>query len=108
MKTLILIVTVLAAQFAMAQNQQACQQEAQIIAKIGSYDTDSLTYCVAKIDPKSIVQYNVNQLCPLDLDEVLQQGIEYGLNHGHDCEVPVGADISGVLVKTRSGAIILE
>lgn len=108
MKTLILIATVLAAQFAMAQNQPACQQEAQIIAKISGRDTDSLTYCVAKIDPASIVQYNVNQLCPLDLAEVLEQGIEFGLNHGHDCEVPVGSDISGVLVKTRSGAIILE
>lgn len=106
MKTLILIVTVLAAQFAMAQ-QPACQQEAQIIAKISGRDTDSLTYCVAKIDPTSIVQYNVNQLCPLDLAEVLEQGIEFGLTNGHDCDVPTG-DISGVLVKTRSGAIILE
>ena len=108
MKTLTFIVTVLAAQFAAAQNQPACQQEAQIIAKISGRATDSLTYCVAKIDPDSIVQYNINQLCPLNLSEVLEMGIEFGLTNGHDCEVPVGETISGVLVKTRSGAIILE
>ena len=108
MKTLILIVTVLATQFAMAQNQ-SCQQEAQIIAKVSGRSTDSLTYCSVKIDPASIVQYNVNQLCPLDLSEVLEQGIEVGLTNGHDCDSPApGTDISGVLVKTRSGAIILE
>jgi hypothetical protein len=108
MKTLILVVTVLTAQFAMAQ-KPACQQEAQIIAKVAGRSTDSLTHCSIKIDPASIVQYNVNQLCPLDLSEVLEQGIEVGLTNGHDCDTPApGSDISGVLVKTLSGAIILE
>lgn len=108
MKTLILIVTVLATQFAMAQNQ-ACQQEAQIIAKAGDRSTDSLTFCSYKIDPKSIVHYNVNQLCPLDLDEVLAEGISVGLTNGHDCDTPApGTQVSGILIKTRSGAIVFE
>lgn len=109
MKTLILIVAILSSQFAFAFNQQGCQQEAQIIAKVLERDTDSLTYCVAKIDPASIIQYNENQLCPLDLAEVLDQGVEFGLSNGHDCEAPgAGSVITGVLVKTRSGAIVLE
>ncbi len=103
MKMLFVIVMSFVAQVSSAQ----CLGEAQIIAKIKS-TSKTLTSCVAYLDQVSIVQYNVNRLCPLDIGDVYQTGIEVGLIHGHDCLLEAGAGISGILVKKQSGKIALE
>lgn len=85
----------------------ACLGEAQIIAKVQT-NAKSLSRCVAIIDATTIVQYNENTVCPLDISEVLEKGVEVGLQNGHDCRIEAGDFISGVLVKTQAGSIVLE
>lgn len=88
-----------------ANAQLSCLGEAQIIAKVESVKTDSLTYC--RVMVKQVSFYNESIVCPLDLSEVMDQGIEIGLKNGHDCDVDSNT-ISGVLVKTKRGDIIIE
>lgn len=90
-----------------AQASMACLGEAQIIAKVQSISKTNLS-CVAYVNASSIVQYNQSVVCSLDLSEVFQQGVEVGLVDGHDCRLQAGDMITGVLVKTASGQIVLE
>ncbi len=85
-----------------------CLGEAQIIAKITGRSTNSLTFCTAKIDASSVRVYNQNGMCPMDLSEVISKGIEMNLSNGHDCDINVGDEINGVIVKRIDGKIVLE
>lgn len=85
-----------------------CLGEAQIVATITGRSTNSLTSCTAKIDASSVRVYNQNGMCPMDLSEVISLGIEMGLTNGHDCDITVGDEINGVIVKRIDGKIILE
>lgn len=73
--------------------------EAQISAKVEEVKTDSLTFCKAYISSESVSIYNEHVLCPLDITEVLSEGVSFPLINGHDCEVP--DTLSGVLVKGK-------
>ena len=76
----------------------ACESyEAQIIAEVVESRTDSLTFCKAVISAESITLYNEHALCPLNMEEVLENGIDFPLMWGHDCDVP--RTISGVLIS---------
>lgn len=88
-----------------ANASEQCIGEAQIIAKVDTLTTDSMTTCRVMI--KSASLYNESILCPLDLSEVMSEGIEIGLKNGHDCEFESDT-ISGILVKNKAGVIILE
>lgn len=88
-----------------ANAQSSCIGEAQIIAKVAGKKTDSLTYCRIMVKEVSFYSENIN--CPLDRSEVMEQGIEIGLKNGHDCEYDSDS-ISGVLVKTKRGDIIID
>jgi len=103
MKFLVAALITVVAQASMA----TCLGEAQIIAKVQA-NTKSLSSCVASIDASSIVQYNESMVCSLDLGEVLEKGVEVGFKDGHDCRLQAGDVITGVLVKTASGSIVLE
>lgn len=103
MKFLVAALVSFVAQASMA----ACLGEAQIIAKVQN-NTKTHLSCVASIDASSIVQYNESMVCPLDLIEVLESGVQVGLIDGHDCRLQAGDVITGVLVKTASGSIVLE
>lgn len=97
-------VVLLASSFALAD----CLGEAQIIAKVGSINKKTMLSCRVNIEPASIIQYNMNMNCPLDIDEVLANGVEVGLKDGHDCRLDVGDSVSGVLYKDSVGRIGLE
>lgn len=102
MKHFILFIVSLAATKAMA-----CTGEAQIIAKVSATEKTMIS-CKAKVDSASIRFFAENATCPLDIDEVLVQGIEVGLKDGHDCRYDVGSEISGVVVKDNAGRLVLE
>lgn len=86
-----------------------CLGEAQIIAKVSSIiERNDMISCKVAIDPTSIIQYNVNMNCPLDLSEVLAEGIEVGMIYGHDCAYDEGDILSGVIVKKSWGSLDLE
>ncbi len=106
MKKLIIVAVLFVSQISFAA--PVCLGEAQIIAKVGQINNRDMLECVVSIDTASIVQYNVNQLCPLDLSEVMEKGVEVGLINGHDCKYSPGDEISGVIVKTAWGALVLE
>lgn len=103
MKLLVVAFITVLTQVSMAN----CLGEAQIIAKVQSTQK-SLSSCVVSIDSSSIVQYNESGVCPLDLSEVLQSGVEVGMSNGHDCRLEAGDVITGVLVKNQAGVIVLE
>lgn len=103
MKLFLAIIVSFVAQFSAA----ACLGEAHVIAKIKS-TSKTLTSCVAYLDQSSMVHYSMNSICPLDIGEVYQTGIEVGLVNGHDCFLESGSQVSGVLVKKQSGKIVIE
>jgi hypothetical protein len=75
--------------------------EAQIIATVDRVETDSMMTCKAFLNADSIELYNEHALCPLELSEVLENGIDFPLVNGHDCEVE--GTISGYLYTTKTG-----
>lgn len=105
MKSLIVIASLLA-----FQSTFACENlgEAQIIAKIERTETDSLTYCKAFINLSEVRFFSESMVCPLELYEIAQIGIEVGLENGHDCALNTNDEISGVVVKKRDNLLILE
>lgn len=106
MKLLLITSLLFISQFGSAA--PVCSGEAQIIAKVNQIISRDMSECVVSIDTNSIVQYNVNQLCPLDLSEVMEKGVEVGLSNGHDCNYNPGEDLSGVIVKTAWDTLVLE
>lgn len=103
MKTLILTVSLLASSFAFAE----CLGEAQIIAKVDRIIArDMATGCVVSV--KDVEQFNSSYVCPLSLAEVEEIGVQVGLSNGHDCTLNPDDVLTGVLVKTEYGEIILE
>lgn len=89
--------------------QANCLGEAQIIAKVDRIiERHDMISCKVAIDPNSIIQYNVNMTCPLDLSEVLAEGVEVGMPYGHDCAYNEGDTLSGVIVKRSWGSLDLE
>lgn len=109
MKTVILIAATLVSFNSLALvSAGVCSGEAQIIAKVDQIIDGDMFNCVVSIDSNSIVQYNVNQTCPLDMNEVLKKGVALGLINGHDCPLSSGDDISGVIVKTAWDTLVLE
>ena len=103
-----LICICLATAFYFSNASANCLGEAQIIAKITERSTDNLTHCTAKIDASSVRVYNQNGMCPMDLSEVISQGIDMPLTNGHDCEITVGDEINGIVYKRVDGRIVLE
>lgn len=103
MKTFTIIFSLLTLSLA-ANAQSTCLGEAQIIAKVASVQTGSSSCRVAVQD---VSYYNESIICPLDLSEVMDQGIEVDLNDDQGCNVD-SETISGVLVKTRDGKIVIE
>lgn len=102
MKSLVIIATILSAGvFAQAQQQQECQQEGQIIAKVLGTEKKSMTECRLYVD---IIDYRESIVCPLDRSEVISEGIEIGMKNGHDCETDA-KEVSGYLVKNKAGVI---
>ncbi|MCP4912382.1 MAG: hypothetical protein GY909_04630 [Oligoflexia bacterium] len=94
--------------FSFTFNVMACDTyEAQVIAKIEKVETDSMTYCTAKFTVDSFKMFNEHQLCPLSLGYVLQNGVEFNLENGHDCEITNGEVITGYLY-TKNGKVYLD
>lgn len=102
MKALIVLLSVLSVT---AFANATCTGEAQIIAKVSELKTDSMTKCRVMIS--SVRLYNESIICPLDISEVMSEGIEIGLKNGHDCEFESDV-ISGILVRNKAGVIVLE
>jgi hypothetical protein len=52
--------------------------------------------------------FNHSQMCPLDIDEVLSQGIRIRQTEDVFCELQIGGELSGIIVKELGGPISLE
>lgn len=91
--------------FASANTQQGCFEEAQIIAEVASSHAVDNELCVVLV--KNISFYNENQICGLDVAEVLHKGIFVQVKkHTSDCSSL--KSISGIIVKDSSDNIFLE
>lgn len=87
---------------------QPCQAEAQVIAPIVRIEK-SMTSCEAFVDAAQARFFSSSIVCPLDLAEIAVEGVEVGLQNGHDCKLDVGADLNGVVVRRQtSGLLVLE
>lgn len=86
----------------------ACIGEAQLVAKIAKVEKASLISCKAYIDAASISFYSESMVCPLDLEEVIAEGVEVGFKDGHDCRLESGEELSGIIVKNSSGSLTVE
>ena len=106
MKNLVFVFSILLSHVAFADTN--CLGEAQIIAQVSKVKKHTIMECVVEIDTATIVHYNMNLMCPLDIDEVLATGVNVGIKDGHDCSHNAGDKISGILVKKPWGIIVLE
>ncbi|MBY0553631.1 hypothetical protein K2P97_03825 [bacterium] len=105
MKTFLTILTLAA----MSSANANCLGEAQIIATVKDIKSrDMMMGCTVTVTPETIKLYNESRVCPLDLNEVLTEGIEVGLSNGHDCTYNPGDEFSGVIVKKAWGTLVLE
>lgn len=96
MKTFVLALATITA----ASPALACTPEAQFIADVAS--VNQLRYsCEIKIAAPKFFQEN--QLCPLQLDEVLVNPILAAV----ECPA-VGTEISGVIVQDENGALLID
>jgi hypothetical protein len=87
-------------------NVSACEKyEAQIIAEVVEIETDSNTYCRAIISEESIEHFQEHFFCPLDKSEIIEKGISFPLQNGHDCVIP---DRIGGYAYGEDGKIKLE
>ena len=97
-----LLVTVISAA---ASTGLSCQQEAQIIASVGTVQQMNSTSCLVTVE--SIQQFNSSYACPLVIGEI-GSGIEVGTNSDGQCTFSSGDAISGVLYRNSAGVILLE
>jgi hypothetical protein len=104
MKRIFFILTVMMAVNAFANTN--CLGEAQIIAKVAGIQKKTLLNC--RVQVGAVSTYNMNQNCPLDIDEVLSYGVEVGLKDGHDCALNSGDILTGIIVKDSAGRLVLE
>ncbi len=89
--------------FAPLVSQATCLGEAQIIAKVESVNSQ----CVVMINPASVRFYAESGVCPLDLSDVLHEGV-YVDSFNNNCSLKAGDVITGVLVRTNNSQIILD
>ncbi len=104
MKKLLFTLIFMTYSFAFAQNK--CVAEAQIIAKVGAVKNKGYFNCIVEV--KEITLYSANQLCPLDIAEILKSGVDVGIKDGHDCGLSSGQDLTGVVFVGADGLIRLE
>jgi hypothetical protein len=70
-------------------NAHTCEKyEAQIVATVEKVETDSLTFCKAIVSYESITFFAEHTFCPLDKQDIVETGISFPLQNGHDCEIP--------------------
>jgi hypothetical protein len=70
-------------------NAHTCEKyEAQIVATVKTIETDSLTFCKAIVSYENITFYAEHSFCPLDKRDLVETGISFPLQNGHDCEIP--------------------
>lgn len=84
-----------------------CLGEAQIISKVTAIKKTMLT-CQVQVTAESVSFYQMSQLCPLPLEEVITNGVEVGLENGHECRVNLGDTLTGILVLKPTGTIEIE
>ncbi len=83
-----------------------CLGEAQIDTTVASVEMMSTTKCKVQLVPTWNIQDN--QLCPLDIDEVLSKGVTVGFDSNGACEFKAGEKFARILVLTSSGDIVIE
>lgn len=89
-------------------SESSCAGEAFMRAKVATVETDSLTYCKAYVDHTSIERYLSKVKCPLSIELVVNDGISFPLENGHDCNVWPGDVIDGLLkLHPTSGKVTL-
>ena len=83
----------------------ACQQEAQIIARVANVQKMSSAACQVTVD--SIKLFDSSYACPLVIGEI-GSGIQVSTNSNLECSFSVGDVISGVLFRNAEGIVTLE
>lgn len=112
MKAILVLSLLVASTFSFAQSVSAAeckQQAAQINVKVKAVEKldDFGGSCTVSIDLKTLITYNMDETCPLDIVDVLQEGVEVGIANGHDCRLEAGDQLSGVIVKKSWGTIYM-
>jgi hypothetical protein len=102
------IIAILTSNFITAASFSCEKQEAQIIATVSYSDKVSMTSCLAKIKIEGVRIFNAHVFCPLNLEEIIEAGIEVGFRNGHECRLSAGDEINGIVFKDKAGKIVLE
>lgn len=85
----------------------ACLGEAQIIATVTQVEK-TMTNCKVFPSVNTVRFYSSSNVCPMDISEVISEGVLVDLTNGHDCAIELGGEINGTIVRQKSKIIILE
>ena len=86
----------------------ACLGEAQVIAIIQTTQKSGQSSCKAYINQYLVQFYASSAVCPLDISELVNEGVEVGMVNGHDCAMNAGETLNGVVVRNSAGVLRLE
>jgi len=86
----------------------ACLGEAQIIAKVSLVSFTSATSCYIEIKATDLLHFAPSGVCPLDFSEVVSSKIAVPAIDQGQCSVVADDTVSGVVVKTADGRLVLE
>lgn len=101
---LALVLTAILFSGSLATAYQCENRQAQVIAKVTAVETDNLTYCRAKVEFRL---FQPHGLCPLTPEDAgIQKGLQFPLTNGHDCEISVGEEVSGVIISDGQNAYL--
>lgn len=89
--------------FLQSMNALACLGEAQMSATADRVQMTSAGQCHVTFHESTITHFAGNMMCPLDLMDVLDEGVEV-----KNCKLKPGSPVSGVIVRTQSGLLVLE
>jgi hypothetical protein len=91
-----------------SSSAMAClQPEAQIIATITQVERTTQA-CVARVSPETLRFFASSYVCPLDIDEVLAEGVNVGIVNGHECALQVGDELNGIVYRDQAGLLRIE
>jgi hypothetical protein len=86
----------------------ACDGEAQLKAPIQSLQMLSSGSCLAKIDAAQTQFYASSEVCPLDLMDIQNEGVELKWTSPSQCQLGKIQEVNGLVYRDSSGHLVLE
>lgn len=86
----------------------ACEGEAQLKAPVQSLQLLSSGACLVKIDANQTQFYASSEVCPLDLMDIQNEGVELKSITPSQCQLGEIQEVNGLVYRDSAGHLVLE